>query len=167
MVLMVWKRRCCFLEGSRVKVFCEMRLPTHLFIGSYGGIPGGEGWPNKSVISPQLMQPPRVEKPTIVGLLITLYRDAFPKSHWVGPEGGRNGVAPLQRVTPTYHRHPVTAADLTHARKGIAPDALFDFALAKERLRQKILCFGSDAALKSRGNLCFFEDVGVEGFFAF
>jgi hypothetical protein len=26
---------------------------------------------------------------------------------------------------------------------------------------------GSDAALKSRGNLCFFEDVGVEGFFAF
>jgi hypothetical protein len=27
--------------------------------------------------------------------------------------------------------------------------------------------FGSDAALKSRGNLCFFEDVGVEGFFAF
>ena len=25
----------------------------------------------------------------------------------------------------------------------------------------------SDAALKSRGNLCFFEDVGVEGFFAF
>jgi hypothetical protein len=27
--------------------------------------------------------------------------------------------------------------------------------------------FGSDAALKSRGNLCFFEDVGIEGFFAF
>jgi hypothetical protein len=27
--------------------------------------------------------------------------------------------------------------------------------------------WGSDAALKSRGNLCFFEDVGVEGFFAF
>jgi hypothetical protein len=26
---------------------------------------------------------------------------------------------------------------------------------------------GSDAALKSRDNLCFFEDVGVEGFFAF
>ena len=25
---------------------------------------------------------------------------------------------------------------------------------------------GSDAALKSRGNLCFFEDVGVAGFFA-
>ena len=27
--------------------------------------------------------------------------------------------------------------------------------------------FGSDAALKSRGYLCFFQDVGVEGFFAF
>jgi hypothetical protein len=29
------------------------------------------------------------------------------------------------------------------------------------------LYLGSDAALKSRGNLCFFEDVGIEGFFAF
>jgi hypothetical protein len=30
-----------------------------------------------------------------------------------------------------------------------------------------VWCLGSDAALKSRGNLCFFEDVWVEGFFAF
>jgi len=33
----------------------------------------------------------------------------------------------------------VTAADLALAREGIAPDALFDFALAKERLRQNLL----------------------------
>ena len=33
--------------------------------------------------------------------------------------------------------------------------------------QQKMWKMGSDAALKSRGNLCFFEDVGVEGFFAF
>jgi hypothetical protein len=31
----------------------------------------------------------------------------------------------------------------------------------------RVYLLGSDAALKSRGNLCFFEDVGVEGFFAF
>jgi hypothetical protein len=33
--------------------------------------------------------------------------------------------------------------------------------------RRFVFSFGSDAALKSRDNLCFFEDVGVEGFFAF
>lgn len=33
----------------------------------------------------------------------------------------------------------VTAAELALAREGIAPDAFFDFALAKERLRQKLI----------------------------
>ena len=33
----------------------------------------------------------------------------------------------------------VTAAVLAQVREGIAPVALFDFALAKERLRQKLL----------------------------
>jgi hypothetical protein len=30
-----------------------------------------------------------------------------------------------------------------------------------------VISLGSDAALRSRGNWCFFEDVGVEGFLAF
>jgi hypothetical protein len=33
--------------------------------------------------------------------------------------------------------------------------------------QRDVASLGSDAALKSRDNLCFFEDVGVEGFFAF
>jgi len=34
-------------------------------------------------------------------------------------------------------------------------------------IRPNPVPFGSDAALKSRGDWCFFEDVGVEGFLAF
>jgi hypothetical protein len=47
MVLMVWKRRFCFLEGARVKDFSEMRLPTHLFIGPTAEYPVAKDDPIK------------------------------------------------------------------------------------------------------------------------